>query len=94
VYARDADRYIVVASRAGAAINPAWYHNLLANRQATIELGTDSFAAVSAFVGGRERERLFAQYLAQVPQQIRDLMRGYQQQTQRQFPVVVLERAP
>lgn len=93
VYARDGDRNIVLASRAGAAVNPAWYHNLLANRWVTIEIGTESFAAVCSIANGDERARLFAHYFAQLPQAIGDLMRDYQQQTERQFPVVVLERA-
>lgn len=92
-YTRDGRRYIVVASRAGAAVNPAWYHNVLANRRVTIELGTESFAGVCSFADGDERDRLFAQHLAQLPEAMRQLMRRYQQQTKRQFPVVVLERA-
>src|SRR4026208_2391791 len=38
-YFRDGDRYIVVASKGGAPTNPDWYYNLLANPQATIEVG-------------------------------------------------------
>lgn len=91
-YTRDGDRFVVVASRAGAPVNPAWYHNLLANPWVTIELGTESFAAVCSFAGGEERDRLFAHHLAQLPEAMRELMRQYQQQTKRRFPVVVLER--
>jgi deazaflavin-dependent oxidoreductase (nitroreductase family) len=92
VYARDGDRFVVVASRAGAAVNPAWYHNLLAHPLATVELGTECFAAVCSFAADHERDRLFADYLAQLPEAIRDLMQHYRQQTTRHFPIVTLER--
>jgi deazaflavin-dependent oxidoreductase (nitroreductase family) len=42
VYFEDGDRYIVVASKAGASTNPAWYHNLLATPRGTVELPTES----------------------------------------------------
>ena len=91
-YARDGDRYIVVASRAGAFVNPAWYHNLLANQRATIELGSESFPVNCSVVCDTERDRLFAQYLAQVPAAISQPMQEYQQKTHRKFPMVVLQR--
>ena len=40
-YARDEDRYVVFASKAGAPTNPDWYHNLLANPSTRIEVGTE-----------------------------------------------------
>ena len=42
VYNRDGDRYVVFASKAGAPTNPDWYHNLKANPNITIEVGTDT----------------------------------------------------
>jgi len=91
VYTRDGDRYVVVASRAGAPINPAWYHNILANRRVTIELGTETFEAVCSLPDGQERERLFDKFFAELPDALRELMSAYQRQTTRQFPVVVIK---
>jgi deazaflavin-dependent oxidoreductase (nitroreductase family) len=40
-YFRDGDDYVIVASKGGAETNPDWYHNLVAEPRATIEVGTD-----------------------------------------------------
>ena len=45
-FSRDGDRYIIVASKGGAPTNPDWYHNLVANRSAVIEVGTDVIPVV------------------------------------------------
>src|ERR1700736_3227819 len=42
MYHRDGERFVVVASKAGAPDNPAWYHNLKANPVAKVEVGTES----------------------------------------------------
>ena len=39
-YQRDADRYVIFASKAGAPTNPDWYHNLVAHPDTTAEVGT------------------------------------------------------
>jgi deazaflavin-dependent oxidoreductase (nitroreductase family) len=88
-YIRDAGRYVVAASNAGAPTNPAWYHNLLARPTATVELGPDRFDVRSRVAEGEERGRLFQQLAAQWPMQL-----DCQQKTSRQIPVVVLERHP
>lgn len=86
VYTRDGNRYVVLASRAGAPANPAWYYNLLAHPRVTVELGEETFEARCSFADGAERDRLFANHVAQLPN-----MDEYQRRTSRQFPVVVLE---
>jgi deazaflavin-dependent oxidoreductase (nitroreductase family) len=43
VYLKDGDRYLIIASKAGAPTNPAWYHNLVANPAASVELPNESF---------------------------------------------------
>ena len=87
VYTRDGDRYVVLASRAGAPVNPGWYHNVVANSRVTVDLGEETFQAVCSFAEGEERDRLFANHVAQLRN-----MGEYQSQSQRPFPVVVLER--
>src|SRR5204862_526488 len=47
VYTRDGDRYLVIASKGGAPTNPAWYHNLRANPEVTVELGPETFRATA-----------------------------------------------
>jgi deazaflavin-dependent oxidoreductase (nitroreductase family) len=84
-YNRDGDRYVVFASKAGAPTNPDWYHNLKANPNVTIEVGTDTLQAVAGEATGQERERLFAAQAERSPQ-----FAEYQRKTERVIPVMVL----
>jgi len=87
VYTRDGDNVVVIASKGGAPTNPAWYHNLVAHPEVTVELPGETFTAKARVAEGEERDRL---YRAQA-----DVMPGfdeYQAKTTRRIPVVVLER--
>jgi deazaflavin-dependent oxidoreductase (nitroreductase family) len=86
-FTRDGARYVVIASKAGAPTNPAWYHNLVANPRVTVEVGGERFEAQASVQHGTERERLYAQQASQIP-----VFAEYQRKTTRQIPVVVLER--
>jgi deazaflavin-dependent oxidoreductase (nitroreductase family) len=88
VYSRDGDRYVIIASKGGAPTNPAWYHNLIATPTASVEVGSEKFEVKSSVTQGEERDRLFDQQAAQMPN-----FAEYQRQTERLIPVVVLERA-
>src|SRR6476659_9945400 len=48
VYTTDGDRLVVIASFAGAPKHPAWYHNLLAHPEATVEVGSERFQVKAA----------------------------------------------
>ena len=85
VYNRDGDRYVVFASKAGAPTNPDWYHNLKANPNVTIEVGTDTIDVVASEASGDERERLFSAQVERSPQ-----FGDYQSKTDRVIPVIVL----
>jgi deazaflavin-dependent oxidoreductase (nitroreductase family) len=87
VHTRDGERYVIIASKGGAPTNPAWYHNVLANPDVTIEVGDEKFPARAKVVEGEERDRLFAAQAALMPN-----FAEYQQNTTRRIPVVVLER--
>lgn len=84
-YLRDGERYVIFASKAGAEKNPAWYHNLLANPDTTIEVGTETREVRAEEVLGEDRERLFAQQAARSPQ-----FTEYQKKTDRTIPVIAL----
>ena len=84
-YLRDGDRYVVFASRGGSPSNPAWYHNLKAHPQASIEVGTDSFEVDASEADGEERERLFRTQVERVPQ-----FGEYERRSGRRIPVMVL----
>jgi deazaflavin-dependent oxidoreductase (nitroreductase family) len=88
VHTTDGDRLVIIASKAGAPTNPDWYHNLRAHPEVTVELGPDTFHANATIPNGAERDRLYDQMAAKMPN-----FAEYQQNTERRIPVVVLERA-
>ena len=86
-YLPDGDRYLVTAGNAGADSHPAWYHNLAANPDVAVEVGTEAFKAVAVIADEAERRALYELFAAAYPQAA-----GYQAQTTRQIPVVILTR--
>ena len=87
VYTTDGERIVVIASFAGAPHHPGWYHNLVANPEVTLEIGTERFRARAEVTSGEERQRLFDAQAAQIP-----IFHDYQKKTSRQIPVVVFNR--
>ena len=78
--------YAIFASKAGAPDNPAWYHNLIANPTATIEIGTDTVPVTARVASPEEREPIWTQQKKDQPG-----FAEYEQKTTRQIPVVILE---
>ena len=76
-------RVFVIASKAGAPRHPAWFHNVRANPSVTVELGDRSFQAQAVVTEGEERDRLYGIVSA--------IGAEYEKNTDRIFPVVVLE---
>lgn len=87
VYTTDGDRIVVIASKGGAPTNPDWYHNLLAQPLTTVEVGAEAYQARASVTSGAERERLYAAQAELMP-----FFAEYQRNTEREIPVVVLER--
>ncbi len=87
VYSKDGNRFVIVASKGGAPTNPAWYHNLLAHPEVTVEVGTEKFKVRAVPASGAERSRLYDQHASQYPG-----FKEYQARTTRTIPVFVLER--
>jgi deazaflavin-dependent oxidoreductase (nitroreductase family) len=81
------NRIVIIASMGGAPTNPAWYHNLVANPEVTVEFGTETFTANAVEQHGDERQRLFDQQAAIMP-----FFHEYQARTERTIPVFALER--
>jgi len=79
----DNGQVFVVASKAGAPKHPAWFHNLRANPSVTVELGDSSFQAQAIVTAGEERDRLY--------RKVSDGTSEYENNTDRIFPVIVLE---
>lgn len=87
LYGRDGDRYVIIGSKGGAPQHPAWYFNLQANPVVDVQIAEDKFRANTRTVSGEERERLFKMMTTVYP-----AFPAYQQRTERELPVVVLER--
>lgn len=88
VYTTDNGRMVIIASKGGAPTHPDWFHNLRANPEVTVEVGTETYPARATIPEGAERQRLFDQMSAHMPN-----FAEYQRNTTRQLPVVVLDRA-
>ncbi|MEV4003406.1 nitroreductase family deazaflavin-dependent oxidoreductase [Actinomadura sp. NPDC049753] len=86
VYGRDGDRYVVAASNRGADRHPAWYLNLLADPNVTVQVGKDTFTARARRATAAERPRLWRLMVSAMPEYA-----AYQEQTSREIPVVLLE---
>jgi deazaflavin-dependent oxidoreductase (nitroreductase family) len=67
-YQSDGGRYVIFASKAGAPSNPDWYHNLKAQPNVKIEVGTDTIDVIASEAAGAERERLFRTQAERIPQ--------------------------
>ncbi len=86
-YSADGDRLIIIASYAGGSRHPAWFLNLRANPEVTIELPNETFTTKVVITEGEERQRLFDQQAARMPN-----FAEYQAKTSRQIPVVLITR--
>ena len=78
---------VIVASKGGAPKHPGWYRNILADPEVTVQILGDVFHAHARTATGEERERLWAATAQQWPDY--DV---YRTRTDREIPVVVLER--
>lgn len=88
LYVEDGERFVVVASNAGDDRHPAWWLNLQARPEAGIQLGRDHLRVKARVATGPERERLWAKLRASYR-----YYDDYRERTQREIPVVILERA-
>lgn len=81
--------WLVVASANGAARNPAWYHNLAAHPEATIEVGGRTVPVTAEQLHGSEREEALARIVAAAPN-----FAAYNDQTDRRIPVIRFRERP
>jgi deazaflavin-dependent oxidoreductase (nitroreductase family) len=87
VYLPAGNRVIVFASKGGAPKHPSWYHNLVANPEVTVEVGTDRYRAKAIVLEGEERDRAYAEQSKRFP-----AFAEYQTKTERRIPVIALDR--
>jgi deazaflavin-dependent oxidoreductase (nitroreductase family) len=87
IHTVDGDRWIVIASKGGAPEDPAWFKNMEADPEATIQVEAEEIPVVMSTADGDERTRLWAEMLKEWPS-----YDDYATKTDREIPVVVLTR--
>src|SRR3954452_19065935 len=86
VYFRDGDDVVLVASKGGYPKNPAWFYNLKANPDTTVQIGSERRRVRARVAEPEERERLWAKADAEWSD-----FKTYRARTDREIPLVVLE---
>lgn len=87
IYGQHAGRYLVVASRGGAPDHPQWYKNLVAQPEVGVQVKADRFRARARTATATEKPELWKLMAAIWPS-----FEEYQTRTDREIPVVILER--
>ena len=86
LYVTDGPDVVIVASKGGHPKHPAWYHNLRANPDTAVQIGREHRPVHARVATPQERERLWPKAVAAYSG-----YRGYQDRTEREIPLVVLE---
>ncbi len=86
LYMRDGQNVVLVASKGGYPRNPAWFHNLMANPDTTVQIGSARRAVHARAAKPAERKRLWPKVV-----QMYSGYDGYQRRTKREIPLVILE---
>jgi F420H(2)-dependent quinone reductase len=86
VYGHDGKDLILIASKGGNPKNPAWYYNLMANPNTTVQVGSQHLNVHARRATSEERPRLWSLMVG-----VYRGYEGYQRRTAREIPVVVLE---
>jgi deazaflavin-dependent oxidoreductase (nitroreductase family) len=87
IYGTDGDDYVIVASRGGHANHPLWYLNLVADPEVSVQVGADRFDVTARTASPEEKARLWPEMTKIWP-----AYDEYQAKTERDIPVIVLER--
>jgi len=89
VYVTDGADLVIVASKGGNPKHPAWFHNLRAHPDTAVLVGSERRPVHARVAGPDERPRLWAKAV-----ETYGGYRDYQERTEREIPLVVLEPAP
>lgn len=85
LYLRDGESFVVVGSNGGTASHPAWWLNLKANPEATVEIGSRKLRVRAEQAIQREKERLWPRLV-----EMYGGYESYRERTDREIPVVLL----
>ena len=86
VYLEDGPNVAIIASKGGHPNHPAWFHNLMAHPDVTVQIGKQRRAVRARVASPEERSRLW-------PRAVKAWSgyRSYQERTAREIPVIILE---
>ncbi len=87
VYRNDGDGWVIFASKAGAPDNPDWYHNLKANPDTAIEVGSEKIDVNAVELTGAARSTIWEAQKVDAPQ-----FAEYEAKTDRVIPLIRFER--
>ena len=87
-YIHDGDRLVVTAPNGGRDQHPAWYYNVLADPNVTVEIGNEQFRARAIIADEPERTRLYAKMVERHAD-----FAAFEHATSRAIPAVILERS-
>jgi deazaflavin-dependent oxidoreductase (nitroreductase family) len=87
IHRADGENWVIVASKGGAPAHPGWYENLAADPDVEIQVLGEQIPVRAHDASGPERERLWAAMVEEWP-----AYEDYKVRTDREIPVVVLER--
>lgn len=87
IYAPHGNDYMIVASKGGADAPPAWYLNLSEQPKVEVQIKDDRFRARARTASAEEKPEMWKTMVGEWPH-----YDAYQRNTEREIPVVVLER--
>jgi deazaflavin-dependent oxidoreductase (nitroreductase family) len=89
LYVMDGEDFVIIASKGGASTHPAWYLNLRANPEATVEIGDREVRVRAEETDAEEKARLWQKMVEMYP-----TYDDYQKKTEREIPLLVLRPTP
>ena len=84
-YGQDGEDLILVASKGGYPKNPAWFHNLRAHPDTSVQVGSRRLQVHAHVANAQERTRLWPKMV-----KLYGGYEGYQARTEREIPLVIL----
>ena len=85
LYVMDGEDFVIIASKGGASAHPAWYLNLMANPEATVEIEDREVRVRAEEADSEEKSRLWQKMVEMYP-----AYDAYQEKTEREIPLLVL----
>ena len=86
LYVRDGENIVIIASKGGYPRHPGWFHNLMANPDTTVQVGSSRRPVHARVASSEERSRLWPKVV-----EAYGGYEDYQRRTEREIPLVILE---